>query len=125
MSNKQLIVLWVGVGLIVAMCLWPPWVEHREGYDYRTVGYKLETAGLYVGHVLPSRTSLGYKFIFSPPQMRRASYVPAGEFMTWDTVAFRDQQGKCYLDISRLVVQCVVVALLTVTGIYTLRTKGK
>ena len=33
--------------------------------------------------------------------------------------------GQTYLDISRLVLQCVVVALLTGAGIYTLRVKGK
>ena len=79
MNNKQLAVLWVGLGLIVLMCLFPPWVYLQENY--------------------------GYYCLFTPP--------------AW----ISGLQPR--LDISRLVVQCVAVALLTGAGIYTLRTKGK
>ena len=44
MSNKQLIVLWIGVGLVVLMCLFPPWSwtgQLKTGLNiYYPAGYR-------------------------------------------------------------------------------------
>ena len=89
MSDKQLMVMWIGIGLIVVMCLFPPWVK---------------VSGDDPGHA--RRGSRSYRFIFAHPRPR----------MSGDQI---------YLETSRLVVQCVAVALLTAGGICTLRVKGK
>ena len=88
MSNKQLIVLWIGVGLIVLMCLFPPWVR-----VLRMSGGTL-------------REGYGYHCVFMPPPLNNKRWSP-------------------YLDTSRLIIQCITVAVLTGAGIYTLRAKGK
>ncbi len=91
MSNKQLAVLWVGIGLILLMCLFPPWLGI---VNYRGI---------------KTREEYGYRCIFSPPP----------------GVLTEESSLTIYLNTSRLVVQCVAIALLTGAGIYTLRTKGK
>ena len=96
--KKELIVLWVGIGLIVAMCLFPPWAEYYEGHMGQDGGYNESV-----------RTFRGYRCVF------------------WADVGGSPYGfgGQGYIDTQRLVVQCIVVSLLTVAGIYTLRVKGK
>ena len=51
MGKKELIVLWVGVGLIVLMCLFPPWVEYTESHTWGD-------------HRLSGRAFMGYGCVF-------------------------------------------------------------
>ena len=105
MNRKQLLVLWIGVSLIFLMCLFPPWVRFREGFSVPGLSDN--------PYMTSSRESVGYYCIAKPPGKMdvKAKYLLS--------------YGQFYLDISRLVVQCIVVALLTGAGIYTLRVKGK
>ena len=102
MSNKQLAVLWIGIVLIVLMCLFPPWVIFREGFAYGKGRHRMSL-----------RTSLGYRCLIWPPKAKVIKDEP------WNSY------GRYHLDISRLIVQCVAVALLTTVGIYTLRPKQR
>lgn len=89
----QIVVLWLGIGLIVFMCLFPPWYHYREGYTYR------------MRRVFSQRTAVGYHCLLNPPAS--------------------EKEGRYYLDVTRLLVQCAGVALLTGAGFYTLRARGK
>ena len=97
MSNKQLIVLWIGVGLIVLMCLCPPWL-----YQYSESSYPRRRGG---GEGLTQITVEAAKYGFN------------GYDGIWS--------DQSILDIRRLIAQCVITALLTATIICTLRVKGK
>lgn len=91
MKTRALIALWVGVGLMVLMGLFPPWLV----YTYRT-GNDMPMPGMPL-------SSYGYAFLFNPP---------------W-TLGSRPGQ-YAFVDLSRLIVQWVVVASVTVALVLTL-----
>ena len=76
MNRKQIIIMWVAIGVISLMCLFPPWVQFREGYDYRSRGRGSSTGGWYLGYVPSLRQSLGYRPIFFPPKMQYTGALP-------------------------------------------------
>ena len=129
----QTVVLWLGIAVIVVMLLFPPWIAFTEGYtQYRD--------GKIHKYVVSHRRSLGCHFITRPPSMLRPPSDFMWDFATkqidelpadsplqrdlWDALEITTL-GQCYLDVSRLIVQCGAVALVTAGGIYTLQTKGK
>jgi hypothetical protein len=90
MKACALIALWVGVGLMLLMGLYPPWVV----YTYRTGDMPMSGGPL---------SSYGHAFLFNPP---------------W-TLGSRPGQ-YAFVDLSRLIVQWVVVASVTVALVLTL-----
>jgi len=56
-NNKRLVIMWVAIGIIVLMCLFPPWIYHRAAYNQL-----FEIKG-------------PYHLIFSPPYRRDEAYL--------------------------------------------------
>ena len=88
--QRQVIILWIGILIIIGMCLFPPWTNYHPSSSWSGRG----STGAYI-------ESIGYHLIFWPPK------------------------GNCRVDINRLAIQCIAVALLSGAGIYTLRLRGK
>lgn len=95
MSNKQLVILWIGAGLIVLMCLVPPWLYTSTE---TTRSFSIREGPEHVALVATVKEA-GYDFLFAS----RHEYIASGRFA----------------------LQILVVSLLTAIGIYTLRVKGK
>ena len=97
MSNKQwqIVILWVGTGLIVLMGLLPPWilVRHPEAQLYN-----------------PARERVGYYWVFNPPEPR--------DFR-------RGHRGSCHVNIAYLLIQWAITVSVAGAVIYTIRIKGK
>jgi hypothetical protein len=94
-ENKQTIVLWIGLAVILLMGIFPPWV--------RTFSVKASY----------SEKNAGYKFILTPPQP-----VPEESGFGHDFFGIK-------LDVCRLCVQWVVVSVVTGGLILTFRDKKK
>ena len=110
----RLLILWLAVGLIGLMCLFPPWIVFTEGYTNYSVDGKID------GRVVSNRQSIGYHYIFRPPSMIYRSSAALDALEQWfDLVSQRkqplsaDQQemqtfligltkpqsrGRCYLE---------------------------
>jgi hypothetical protein len=95
MNRKQLIVARFGVGLILLMCLFPPWRGHVF-YVYNLT-YLLDTAA-------------GYAFLFSPPE--RGMLRGGGD---------QHLLNVPYVDLQLLATQWVIVTALSALVISFLR----
>ena len=56
MNKKQIVVLWIGIAVIVVMCLFPPW--HYKSGD----------------KLIQGQIDWGYKFILTPAQAPNPDY---------------------------------------------------
>jgi len=83
MNRKQKIILWVGIGLIVAMGLFPPWIIPVRSTPFGTI-----------------RRDLGYSPIWEPATAKRV--------IDQKTYSYHGS-----IDFQRLCVQWVIVAVLT------------
>jgi len=119
MNRKQKIVLWIGIVIIVLMCLFPPWMRIRDFGESRVV-----TRGT-------------YQFLLTPPNPFVVDNILRNHFtMDKDKEHLRfflyrslsKKEGKysvdyACIDFARLGIQCAIVALIMVGLLCTLTTK--
>lgn len=95
MNRRQLIAMWIGIIIVVAMCICPPWIETTH-----------------VPHFGEGSRPAGYRLIFSRPTCPRSLGV----------LTLTDRRGRLYddlytvalsieIDVVRLVVQEAAVAV--------------
>lgn len=94
MQGRALIALWVGVGLIVVMGLFPPWVA----YTFRTGDVPMSGGPL---------TYYRHHFLLNPPETIGGS---PGQY--------------AFIDLSRLIVRWVLVGSVTLALVLTLNRRG-
>jgi len=106
MNKKQLIVLWIGIGLIVLMGLFPPFITDSK--IKMSFGYE------------PAKYVRGYAFFFSdeiPERSRRYNET--------DVDYREDAFVPAHIDITRLLIQWVLVTVITISLVITLKDKKK
>lgn len=118
MNRKQKIVLWIGIAIIVLMCLFPPWMRIRDFGKSRVV------------------TRETYRFLLTPPHrfvvdhLRNVGRWGEEELREYSTRNWRNMEERfsvdnVYIDFPRLSIQCVIVALIMVGLLCTFATKEK
>lgn len=123
MNTKQKIVLWIGIVIIVSMCLFPPWVRVVD-----IAGSRLIASGGYCYLLSPPKPVLGSGF--SKDTWRRtvggssrdASNLVGRFFYESERLPALDYVR---VDLPRLGIQCVIVALITGGLLCTFTTKEK
>jgi hypothetical protein len=94
---KKIIILWAGLGIIILMCLYPPWLRtHNRFVADGHLAVKLAKVPL------PSR----YAFLLTPPEEQEPNITAS-------------------IDIRRLLVQCVIVLLVGGGLAFLYRSKDK
>ena len=99
MNKKQLNCMWVGIIILVAMALFPPWKAYQVSDDRRTL------------------TVRKYSFIFKEPhaQERILQSIDKPEDYHW--------LSSVHLETETLVIQCFIVALVVCGLICTFKDK--
>jgi len=137
MNRKQKIILWIGIVIIVLMCLFPPWVRVFE-----IKGSRLVSSPFYEFPRGPDGNWWRYKhFLLSPPtpicpiyEIDHSNLWKDFPFdYTWGQAERFDEQfaeqrfGIDYVrvDLQRLGIQCVIVALIAAGLLCTFTTKEK
>lgn len=92
MNRKQLMVLWVGAGLIALMVLFPPW----KCVYYAPGRLRIEKPA-------------PYGFVFSPPEIPVTSRSEYGEYFE----GFSRNMWSLQIDYHRLVLPVCAVAVVT------------
>jgi hypothetical protein len=101
MNKRQLIALWVGIGVLAVMGVFPPWVRSFSG----------------AGPRLPCETAAIYAPIFWPPASRK------GAVDSWDCDTGSVPSFGVRVDTTRLLVQWFLVGMVTGGLILSLRTR--
>jgi hypothetical protein len=133
MNRKQIIVLWIGIAIIVLMCLFPPWViiikvdddlANEWGQDLP----KNITIKPYYGFILkpPNLLYSGLDFPFycyvRPPHI--SAYIQ--DLIDWfNDRAVGDVTENAFIDIHLLTIECVIVATIAGGLLFTFTTKAK
>jgi hypothetical protein len=125
MNRKQIIMLWIGIAIIVLMCLFPPWLRVIEIEGSRTI------------------SRCGYYSLFNPPvplmgisqlkhynlEDKNFPFKYDGDLVNRNYNCDLSEQsfGVDYVrvDLQRLGIQCAIVALITVGLLFTFTTKAK
>lgn len=147
MNRKQKIVLWIGIVIIVLMCLLPPWLRVMELGNSRLVSKTF--------YEIPQSLDDKWLGLLSPPEPLMAIYKRSDRYFDrtdlkrvlkftgtdgykwyslWTEIRFNysgDPVGEIFnadyvqIDLSRLSLQCAIVALITGGLLCTLTTKEK
>lgn len=96
MNRKQIICLWIGIGVFILMGLFPPWVSKYGRFS-------------------------GYMFAFNPTSHSLPPYLEGRENKP---VPYYTYDPSLRVDISRLSVQWIIVAVITGGLLLTFREKG-
>lgn len=124
---KKLIILWSGIFVVMTMCLIPPWVQ------YETISEKPDETGQVRHHRYAS--NLGYHFILEPPiggglwNLKLVDYNDTNldknfvEKYNRERLMeeFRTSYDIVKIDITRLIIQCLIVCLIIGGLLYTLK----
>jgi hypothetical protein len=101
------VILWIGITIIVAMCLFPPWVTKDKA---GTVVY----ACLFSNEL--DRWSYSWRGSYYPP--------PAYQQFLWRMFSRKPSGFPLgHIDLVRLIIQCGIVSLITGGLLYTLKDK--
>jgi hypothetical protein len=135
MNGKQKLVCWIGIVVVVLMCLFPPWVRVIE----------VEGSCIVSSPFYDFPKGSGDKwwrdkhFLLSPPEpIMNISEIDHNDLMVDKSFPFKyfpddlfDSPGRRFsvdyiqVDLQRLGIQCVIVALITVGLLCTCTTKEK
>ena len=124
--KTKLIVIWVGVFLLVGMCLYPPWISKRHhevpssgGGEYAALDSYLNSLERQIqAQQLSKRPAVirQYSFLFSPPTVEPQE----PEFNAYITIGYTTE-----LDLTRLGLQ-LIMGIVIIGGIlFTLSVLGK
>lgn len=114
MNSKQKIVLWIGIVIIVSMCLFPPWMRIRDFGESRVVNRGT------------------YQFLLTPPKpfvidtkLRNHFTMDEGYLRSFLAESLSKKEGRysvdyVCIDFAHLGIQCAIVALITVGLLCTL-----
>lgn len=102
MNLKQKICLWIGIGVFVLMCLFPPWTLQLTSTSILTLSFDQK-------QWLAGQKSSAYKFLLTPPQLMGAAKIG---------VPFQ-------IDVPKLGIQWAVVAVITGGLLVTFKDKKK
>ena len=140
MRTKQKIMLWIGIVIIVLMCLFPPWVRIIEVEGSRIV------SGTF--YLKPKRTrhyvgADDKQYLLSPPKPLMIIHeLNSSAFSSFNNRGFPFEDEDIWndyfdeseqhfsldyvrIDLQRLGIQCAIVALITVGLLCTFTTKEK
>lgn len=109
MNKNQKIALWVGIAVFVAVGLYPPWVKVVESGPHK------------------GKYDLGYGLIFDPPPYIKSVSTEQSDKFDFSSVEdyMREKEKDItpvQIDLTRLLIQWVVVAVITLGLILTLGT---
>jgi hypothetical protein len=131
MNRKQKIVLWIGIVIIVLMCLFPPWVRVIEIEGSRLVSspfYEFPWDYDYNHFLSPPKPLMTINRLFDL-QDKNFPFEYESEYGDrFNEVDLSEQSfgvDSVRVDLQRLSIQCAIVALITVGLLCTFTTKAK
>jgi hypothetical protein len=133
MNGRQKLVCWIGIVVIVLMCLFPPWVRVIEVEGSRIVSSPFYEFPRSSG----DKWWRDKRCLLSPPEpIMNISEIDHNDLMVDKSFPFKyvgddllDSPGRRFsvdsvqVDLQRLGIQCVIVALITVGLLCTFTTK--